>query len=208
MDLAQQPQAPAPVLGPPRPPRKALPQRARPPPDPKSATCSAFPGGDASGFTHAGPGERIPEFRTPQLRPSPQVVCHDTPPAASRKRGTQTIALWCLRRWHWRSAHGYTQPSQPVTGRVRYRADSGRQGRRCPLSRGFGGFTLSSRHGAKWRERQYLTRFGRSRQGAEQGDGRLRSPATDRSPDDEGSPGPKALCLACAPYHPVVATAE
>jgi hypothetical protein len=32
---------------------------------------------------------------------------------------------------------GYTQPSQPVTGHVRCRADSGRQGRRCPLSRGF-----------------------------------------------------------------------
>ena len=44
---------------------------------------------------------------------------------------------------------GYTQPSQPVTGHVRYRADSGRQGLRCPLSRGSGGFTLSSRHGGQ-----------------------------------------------------------
>jgi hypothetical protein len=39
--------------------------------------------------------------------------------------------------------------SQPVAGQVRYRADSGRQGRRCPLSRGLGGFTLSSRHGGR-----------------------------------------------------------
>ena len=47
------------------------------------------------------------------------------------------------------SPPGYTQPSQPVTGHVRYTADSGRQGRRCPLSRGLGRFTLSSRHGGQ-----------------------------------------------------------
>ena len=47
------------------------------------------------------------------------------------------------------AAPGYNQPSQPVTGHVRYRADSGRHSRRCPLSRGFGGFTLSSRHGGQ-----------------------------------------------------------
>ena len=41
-----------------------------------------------------------------------------------------------------------SRPSQlratSATGR-----DSGRQGRRCPLSRGLGGFTLSSRHGGQ-----------------------------------------------------------
>jgi hypothetical protein len=47
------------------------------------------------------------------------------------------------------STHGYTQPSQPVMGHVRYVADFGRQGRRCPLSRGLGGFPLSSRHGGQ-----------------------------------------------------------
>ena len=43
----------------------------------------------------------------------------------------------------------HIQPPQPVTGHFRYRADFGRQGRRCPLSRGLGGFSLSSRHGGQ-----------------------------------------------------------
>ena len=46
---------------------------------------------------------------------------------------------------------GYTKPTQPVTPgpTSANRADSGRQGRLCPLSRGLGGFTLSSRHGGQ-----------------------------------------------------------
>jgi hypothetical protein len=47
------------------------------------------------------------------------------------------------------SLPGYSQPCQPVMDYVRYRADSSRQCRRCPLSRGLGGFTFSSRHGGQ-----------------------------------------------------------
>ena len=91
-----------------------------------------FPGAMHVG-SHAGPGERIPEFRTPQLRPSPQVVCHDTPPAGSRKRGTQTIALWCLRRWHWRSAHGHPLPFRAWPQHDRATAQTGRSAAFRPL---------------------------------------------------------------------------
>jgi hypothetical protein len=45
-------------------------------------------------------------------------------------------------------------------GHVPYMADFGHQGRRCPLSRGLGGFTLSSRHGGQVAWKQYLTQRG------------------------------------------------
>jgi hypothetical protein len=54
----------------------------------------------------------------------------------------------------------YTQPSRLIMCLVRYRAHSGCKGRRYPLLRRFGSFTLSSGHGAKWPERQYLTHGG------------------------------------------------
>jgi hypothetical protein len=45
------------------------------------------------------------------------------------------------------AAPGCTQPSQLVACHVHYGADFGRQDRRCPLSRRFGRFTLSSGRG-------------------------------------------------------------
>ena len=51
------------------------------------------------------------------------------------------------RAWLTMSEFGYGPPSRPGTRQDRSQAESGRESPLRPLSRDFGSFTLSSRHG-------------------------------------------------------------